>query len=134
MPDEPVPLDSILGNADASPSTFVCSWSSGGLDAGWIRVAGELDIASAPVLEQTLREPRLQTHLVVLDLRELVFMDCSGVHAIVEASIRARDAGHRLVLVNGCPNVRVLFALTGRSDDVEISDFGPVAPVQSPLL
>jgi anti-anti-sigma factor len=133
MPDEPPLPDSILGSADASPSTFVCSWSSGGLDAGWVRVAGELDIASAPVLERTLREPRLQTHLVVLDLRELVFMDCSGVRAIINASTRARDAGHRLVLVNGSPKIRLVFELTGRSDDVEISDFGLVAPVE-PLL
>jgi hypothetical protein len=32
-----------------------------------VRVAGELDIATAPQLEPTLRDPRLQARLVVLD-------------------------------------------------------------------
>lgn len=126
MPHKLVAPDSIAGSADASPSTFVCSWSSGGLDAGWVRVAGELDIASAPVLDKALREPQLQTHLVVLDLGELVFMDCSGVRSIIDASVRARDAGRRLVLVNGSSNVNRMLTLTGSFDEVEIGDFAPV--------
>jgi anti-sigma B factor antagonist len=133
MPNKPVLSDSIVGSTDASPSTFVCSWSSGGLDAGWVRVAGELDLASVPVLELTLREPQLQSHLVVLDLRKLVFMDCTGARAIVDATIRARKAGHRLVLVNGSPDVKLVFTLTGRTDDVEIGDFAPIAPLRALL-
>ena len=43
----------------------------------------------------------MQAQLVVLDLRELAFMDSSGVHAIVNASIRARQVGRRLVLLRG---------------------------------
>jgi len=109
--------DAIVGH-----SPFACSWSMGGLDAGWVQLTGELDMATAPQLERTLRQPELQTHLVVLDLRELEFMDRAGVHAIVNASRRARKAGHRLVLVHGSPEVNRLFALAGISGKVEIGD------------
>jgi anti-anti-sigma factor len=123
-----VPPDSIAGRRSGAPSTFECSWTSGGLDAGWVRVAGALDIATAPELARTLREPALQTHLVVLDLRDLAFLDCSGVHAIVAASIHARRSGHRLVLLHGSPRINRMFTLTGTSDDVEIGDLHLVEP------
>jgi anti-anti-sigma factor len=72
-----------------------------------------------------LRELQSGTHLVVLDLRELEFIDSAGVHAIVNASIRARKAGQRLVLVHGSPTVNRTFALAGISDEVEIGDVEP---------
>ena len=127
----PAPLNSIAGRAGALRS-FVCSWSTGGLDAGWVNVAGAIDIATAPQLERALREPRLQSHLVVLDLRDVVFMDSSGVHTIVDASIRAREAGHRLVLLHGSPEVNRLFALTGCSHHVEFGDLCVVEPAAPP--
>jgi anti-anti-sigma factor len=87
-----------------------------------------LDLATAPQLEQTLRESHLHAPLVVLDLRDLEFMDCSGVRAIVGASVRARQAGRRLVLLRGPPSVDRMFALTGSSDLVEIGDLDSVEP------
>ena len=114
--------DSIAARADVLAPPFHCSIVNGGVDAAWVHVAGELDIATAPQLDRTLRAARLQARLVVLDLRELTFMDCSGVHAIVDASTRARNVGRRLVLLRGAPNVDRVFALTGSSDQVDICD------------
>ena len=82
MPDALVP-DSIAGRADVLPPAFVCARRDGGLEAAWVHVAGELDIATTPHLAQA----QLQARPVVLDLRGLAFMDSSGVHAIVGASI-----------------------------------------------
>jgi anti-anti-sigma factor len=96
------------------------------LDAAWLTVAGELDIETAPELGRTLRESGQLAHLTVLDLRELAFMDCAGVHAIVDASLRARKAGRRLVLVRGRPDIYRMFTLTGSSGDVDIGDLDPV--------
>jgi anti-anti-sigma regulatory factor len=48
-----------------------------------------LDLAAVPQLVRTLRQAQLKARLVVLDLRELQLMDSSGVHVIVNASIRA---------------------------------------------
>jgi anti-anti-sigma factor len=117
MPRPHVSPDSIAGRANALAPPFACFWTKGGLNASWVQVAGELDIETSPQLEQTLREPSSQ--LVVLDLRELAFMDTSGVHTIVNASTRARQLGRRLVLLRGPPRVDRVFGLTGNSADVE---------------
>ena len=56
-------------------------------------------------------------------------MDAAGVHAIVEASIRARQADRRLLLLRGPANVDRVFSLTGSTDAVEIGDLEPLEPV-----
>jgi anti-anti-sigma factor len=83
-------------------------------------VAGALDIATSPQLDRALREA--SARLVVLDLRDLAFMDSVGVHTILEASAVARRDGRRLILLRGTPNVDRLFALTGSDAEVEIGD------------
>ncbi len=113
--------------ASALP-VFGCTLRVGGRDAAWIRVAGELDIATAWQLERALREAEIRARRVVLDLRELTFMDTSGVHVIVDAGNRARQSGRRLVLVRGPSHVDCLFALTHTSDAVEIIDLDYVEP------
>ncbi len=111
--------------AEIGPPAFVCSWTDGGWDAVWMSAAGELDIATVPRLERVLRLPELQVGLVVPDLRGLTFTDCSGVHAIVNASMDTKKAGHRLVVPRGAPTVEGMLRLTGSSDDVEISEVEP---------
>ena len=119
---------------DRVPPGFVCSWTDGGQDAAWMHVPGELDIATVPQMQRTLREPHLEARLVVLDLRQLDFIDVSGVHAIVNASIRARRDGRRLVLLRGPPNVDRMFTLTGSSDDIELGDLERHEPAIQVLL
>jgi anti-sigma B factor antagonist len=113
-------LNSIAARADAL-RPFACSSSRGSLDSDWVHVAGALDIATTPQLERALRESHAR--LVVLDMRDVGFMDCSGVHTIVDASNSARRDGRRLVLVRGVPHVDDVFALTGSADEVEIGEF-----------
>src|SRR5689334_7077501 len=109
-------VSSIGRRADGLPPPFQCSWADGGLDAAWVYLAGELDIATTPWLERALREPTLPARLIVLDLRDLAFIDSSGVHAIVDASIRARQLGHRMLLLCGGPGVDRVFTLTASSE------------------
>jgi anti-anti-sigma factor len=132
MPRKLALADSIVGRADAVPPTFQCSWANGGPDAAWVHVAGELDIATTPQLARALRA--LRARLVVLDLRELAFMDSCGVHAIVDASIRARDVGRRILLLAGPPRVDCVFTLTESSDDVVYGDVHPVEPSAQALM
>lgn len=116
------------------PATFACTLRDGGLNAAWVRVTGELDLATAPQLEQTLQQADLRAPRIVLDLRQLTFMDSSGVHVIVEASRRARQAGHRLVLVRGPLPVDRVLKLTRASDVLEIVDLEPAEPPVQALL
>jgi anti-anti-sigma factor len=126
MPSKLVLADSIVGRANALPPAFQCSWTNGGPDAAWVHLAGELDIATTPQVARALHA--LRARLVVLDLRKLAFMDSCGVHAIVDASIRARDVGRRILLLAGPPAVDRVFTLTESSDDVVYGDIHPVEP------
>jgi anti-anti-sigma factor len=130
MPDAHVLFDSIAGRADAPPPAFSCSRTNRGRDAVSVCAAGELDIATAPKLERALRDAQSQARLVVLDLRELAFMDSAGAHVIVNASRRARQLGRRLVLLRTPPDVDRIFTLTGSFDEVEI---GVVASLEPPV-
>jgi anti-anti-sigma factor len=130
MSDAHVLFDSISGRTDATPPAFACSRTSRGRGAVWVHVTGELDIATAPELEAALCEAQSQARLVVLDLRELAFMDSSGAHVIIDASIRARRRGRRLVLLRTPPDVDRIFTLTGGSGEVEI---GAVASLEPPV-
>jgi anti-sigma B factor antagonist len=122
MPDAQLLPDSTAGSPDALPTALVCSWTDGGLDAAWVHVAGELNVATLPQLDRTLREPQVQARLVVLDLRELEFMDSSGAHALVSHAVRARKGGRRLVFLRGPAIVDRMLTLTGCSGDLEIGD------------
>jgi anti-anti-sigma factor len=128
MPETLAPPDSIAGRAHLLPPAFDCSWSDYGLDAAWVHLTGELDIATTPRLEQTLAQAQLRARLVVLDLRGLAFIDCCGMRAMIAASARARERAHRLIVLRGPPNVDRVFALSGGADDVEIYDLDPLEP------
>jgi anti-sigma B factor antagonist len=93
-------------------------------DAVWIRLGGELDLVSSTQLKQDLRNAVATQRLIVVDLRDLAFMDSAGLHAIVDADNRARVSGSRLVLIRGPAQIDRLFELVGVSDRLEIVDLG----------
>jgi anti-sigma B factor antagonist len=105
---------------DVLPPPFECSSTNGDLRATWIRATGELDIATTPQLRRRLRGSEAQ--VVVLDLTELAFVDSSGVHAIVDASARARQAGRRLILLRGSGPVQRMLALTLGASEVDVGE------------
>lgn len=92
-------------------------------DGVLIELAGELDLATAPKLEDELR--RVEDDgpaVVVLDLRPLSFMDSSGLRALLAADSRAREAGRRLVLVRGDERVQRVLRITRLDERLEIVD------------
>jgi anti-sigma B factor antagonist len=124
--DTQVPSDLVARNANAGSPALVCSWTDGGLDAAWVDLAGELNVATVPQPDRTLREPRVQARLVVLDLRDLEFMDGPSAHALVSHAVRARKAGRRLVLLRGPAIVDRTLTLAGCSGDLEIGHIDQV--------
>jgi anti-sigma B factor antagonist len=126
MLDTQVPSDLVAGNANARSPALACSWTDGGLDAAWVHLAGELNVATVPQPDRTLRGPRVQARLVVLDLRDLEFMDGPCAHALVSHAARARKAGRRLVLLRGPAIVDRMSTLAGCSSDLEIGDIDQV--------
>ncbi|MEA2176882.1 MAG: hypothetical protein QOG77_179 [Solirubrobacteraceae bacterium] len=77
-----------------------------------IRPEGELDLASAPVLDDELRGFLGSYQALVVDLRGLTFIDSAGVHLLLRW---ARDAArmHRSCrLIPGSERVQLVFAMT----------------------
>ena len=75
--------------------------------------AGELDIATAPRLFERLAPHRRPGTEVVLDLREVWFMDCYTLGCIVAAHVDSATEGWTLRVLVETPPVRRLLDLTG---------------------
>jgi anti-anti-sigma factor len=88
-----------------------------------IAVIGELDLASSPTLEESLeRVFQSGSRLVILDLRELDFMDSTGLSVLIRAHQTAEDGDRRLCLVKGPPQVQRLLSLTGVGERLGVVD------------
>jgi anti-anti-sigma factor len=82
--------------------------------AAWVGVAGEVDLATAPMLRARL--------LVVLhdkrpaevdvDFAEVSFLDCAGIGALVAVYNVAVDGGQRMRVSHPLPIVRRIMELT----------------------
>jgi anti-sigma B factor antagonist len=107
------------------PPSFVCVRRTGRYGSIWVDLAGELDLTASAILAQTLREAQARSTLVVLDLRELTFMDTAGAHVIVDAGISARKAARGLIVARGPTQVDMVFTLTGTSEQVELFSLDP---------
>lgn len=82
-------------------------------DAPRLRVAGEVDIATAAALEEAgnaLLDGRPRT--LVLDFTEVPFCDSSGLGVLVRLYNRAVVVGCRLVVRNPAPNVHAVLEMT----------------------
>ena len=114
--------DPTAARADVTAQPLACTWSDGGAGVAWVHVAGELDLATSRQLAQALHDAPRRAHVVVVDLRDLIFIDTAGVHVIIDAAAAARRSGRRLVAVRGPGHVDAVFTLAGQSGDIEILD------------
>lgn len=93
-----------------------------------IALSGELDISSARRVEDELAAAQARSlELLVLDLRELEFMDSTGLRLIVRADEAARANGTRFVIVRGPEAVQRVFKIVGLDDRLEMVDAPPDA-------
>ena len=76
-----------------------------------LRLDGELDLATAPLLKEALVDLGSERD-VHLDLALLTFLDSAGLHAIV-ALAQSLDGNHSVVLVNPSTAVRRCLEITG---------------------
>ena len=91
---------------------------NGRLDAA---LSGEIDLSTIAELEERLEgslDP--DPSLLVLDLREVTFLDSSGLRLLLRLDERQRTAGRRLVLVKGGRRVERVFELTGAGQRLEM--------------
>lgn len=81
-----------------------------------VTLTGELDLWAAARLKVRLGEVQRSKHRVRLDLSELDFIDCSGIHAILDAMAQARREGCKVEVD------RVVSPIVGR-----VVSFGAIA-------
>jgi anti-sigma B factor antagonist len=77
-----------------------------------IRLAGEIDLATVPQLRQVLDAHARSGQTMVIDLREIKFVDSMGLAALVRARHRALARGAKLELVAPPESVYKVFTLT----------------------
>ncbi len=86
-----------------------------------VTVRGELDIATAPALERALIEQTRSGRTVVLDVRELTFIDVTGLWLLVRTNAHARREGLEFAVVPG-PCVERLLDLCGLTPQYSAPD------------
>ena len=88
-----------------------------------IAVSGELDLASSPALQEELdRVAASDARLLIIDLRELDFMDSTGLSVLVRAHQRIEEQGRALAMVKGPQQVQRLLSLTGVAERLTLVD------------
>lgn len=101
-------------------TAFACRWRLEGRAAASVRVAGELDLGTAPQLRTALEEALVYARLVLLDVSDVSFMDSSGLRVVLEASIGARAQDARVLLVGVSEEVEALIDLTGTRPHIDL--------------
>lgn len=85
-----------------------------------LQVGGEVDVLTAPGLGALLDAlvDRSDSD-VVIDLRDIHFMDASGLGVIAAASGRLRGSARRLIVASPPPTVRRILELTGMNELID---------------
>jgi anti-anti-sigma factor len=91
-----------------------------------IAPCGELDIATTPELEQALSGATADgVPQIVLDLRELTFMDSTGLRALAQANARATELGVSLSLIRGPRQIERVLEISGLGALLPLVDAPP---------
>jgi anti-sigma B factor antagonist len=79
-----------------------------------VTLAGELDMANAPLLASTIESEQLTgTPTVVLDLQQLTFLDSTGLRIILAAREQCWRRSQEFAVTPGSPQVQRLLSVTG---------------------
>ena len=82
-----------------------------------VSLRGELDLAAKDETEAGLRQVlQRDPAVMVIDLREVTFMDCCGMSTLIEAHRFRRTRGRPLYFVRGPLGAHRVLALTGVDD------------------
>jgi len=82
---------------------------------------GELDLASAPLLQDEIESAEAEdATLVVLDLDDLEFIDSTGLRIILSAHERSQERGQMLALTRGSQQVQRLMSITRAGEHLRI--------------
>jgi anti-anti-sigma factor len=78
-----------------------------------VRPAGEINVATVPLLWSNLRAMREDNLNVIVDLKAILGIDSAGMQALLDAHQLFIQCGQRLVLAEPSPVVRTLLEVAG---------------------
>jgi anti-sigma B factor antagonist len=79
-----------------------------------VKLAGELDMANAPLLQDAIESAELvAAKTVVLDLQGLTFLDSTGLRIILAAREQCWRRGQEFAVTPGSQQVQRLLSVTG---------------------
>jgi anti-sigma B factor antagonist len=87
-----------------------------------VDVAGDIDMGTSPGLRKTLLESLKKTPRLVVNLREVRYVDSSGIASLVEVLKEARSTEKRLVLFGLNKTVQQVLELTRLTKIFEIRE------------
>ena len=101
---------------------LVCQVKAIPLGAGVqvVSVEGELDLQTAPDLEQTLRATDLPC--VIVDLTEVPFLDSTALGVLLAATRKMEKNGRRLLVAAGSPAVARTLTISGLARTLDVHD------------
>ena len=86
-------------------------------EASVVSVCGDIDLSTVAQAAEAMVAARADRGPVFLDLREVGFMDTSGLRLIIEEQQRAAADGYRFAVFPGPPKVKRLFEIAGLAGD-----------------
>jgi len=100
-----------------------------------VRPRGEIDLGTVDSLRRHIdRCVAADCNRVVLDLRDVTFMDSTGLHLILETDAAARAAEWELRLIQGPARVQRVFELAGVREALPFVEAPPPpTPARHPL-
>jgi anti-anti-sigma factor len=85
-----------------------------------VSARGDIDLSTMAKATAALDGARAGARSLVLDLREVGFMDTSGLRLIIEEQRRAAASGYRFAVRRGTSKVQRLFEIAGLADEHEL--------------
>ena len=92
-------------------------------DAIVVAPVGEIDLATVPVVEAEIAAAIDETPALILDLRDVTFIDSAGLRLVLETSRRAIPFS----VVRGPREVQRVFGLVGLDERLDMLDEPPPA-------
>jgi anti-sigma B factor antagonist len=94
-----------------------------------LRLRGDLDLYSSPAFDDALVQIEGEKWpTIVLDMRELAFIDSMALRLVMRTQARAEQDGRRVVIVRGPDFLDRVLELSGLVGHLEIVDEPPAVP------
>jgi anti-anti-sigma factor len=108
------------GRLGPEPLTVACQQDG---DTYSVVPCGEIDVASAPVLEAELRRiESLAPSSILLDLSRLTFMDSTGIRLFAAAHERATQGPYSISFLRGPPIIQRVIEMSGLQSVLTFAD------------